>query len=114
MAEDDLVIVPRPGPGPRPVTCPTLKTSVRILGQEQIDTFRAMCALAGRRPHELAADIVLAVIREAQHDHSTQSLVRAVRRHQSGLRLFYGGPGSRMGRREMPAAENGDEGYQPG
>jgi hypothetical protein len=88
-------------PGPRPVECPTLSTSVRILGQAQIDTFRAMCALAGRRPHELAYDIVLDAIREAQHDHDTQALVSSVRRYQSGLRLVYGGPGSRMGRREM-------------
>lgn len=84
---DDKIFVPRRRPGPRPVTCPTFKTSVRILGQEQIDTFRAMSALAGRRPHELAADIVLAAIREAQRDHATQALVHAVRRHQSGLRL---------------------------
>jgi hypothetical protein len=85
------------------VECPTLKTSVRILGQAQIDTFRAMCALAGRRPHELAYDIVLEAIRAGQEDHPTQELVSAVRRYQSGLRLVHGGPDSRSGRHEMLA-----------
>jgi hypothetical protein len=97
------VVIPRRKPGPRPVECATFSTSVRILGQAQIDTFRAMCVLAGRRPHELAYDIVLDAIRDAQHDHGTQALVSAVRRHRSGMRLVYGGPGSRMGRREMLA-----------
>lgn len=86
-----------------------MRTSVRILGQAQIDTFRAMCALAGRRPHELAYDLVLDAIREAQHDHETRALVGAVRRYQSGLRLVYGGPGSRAGREMLCAAENGGE-----
>jgi hypothetical protein len=85
---------------------PTFKTSVRILGLEQIDTFPAMSALAGRRPHELAADIVLATIREAERDHATQALVHAARRHQSGLRLVYG-PASRADRR---AVGDGDAG----
>jgi hypothetical protein len=89
---------------------PTFKISVRILGQEQIDTFHPMSALAGRRPHELAADIVLATIREAQRDHATQALVHAVRRHRSGLRLVYDGPGSRTCRREMRAADDGNAG----
>jgi hypothetical protein len=80
-----------------------MTTSIRIFGQDQIDTFKAMCALAGRRPHELAYDIVLDAIRAARHDHEVQHLVRAVRRRQSGPRLAYGGPGSRMGRAEMLA-----------
>jgi len=104
---DDEIFVPRRRPGPRPVTCAAFKTSVRVLGLEQVDTFRAMCALAGRRPHEMAADIVLAAIREAQRDRATQALVHAVRRHQSGLRLVYDGPGSRAGRRDMRATGDG-------
>jgi hypothetical protein len=66
--------------------------------------FRAMCAPAGRRPHQLAADIMLAAIREAQHDHATQAFVHAARRYQSGLRLIHGGPDSQAGRREVLAA----------
>ncbi len=89
---DEYIVIPRRRPGPRPATCPTFKTSMRILGQAQIDTFRAMCALRGRRPHQLVADIVLAAIREAQQDPSTQALVRSARRHQSGLRLVDGRP----------------------
>ena len=69
------------------MTCPTFKTTARIAGQAQIDTFLAMCALAGRRPHQLVADILLAAIREAQRDESTQAVVRAARRHRSGLQL---------------------------
>jgi hypothetical protein len=95
------IFIPRRKPGPRPVECATFRTTVRILGQAQIDTFKAMCALAGRRPHELAYDIVLESIRKAQHDHETQALVSAVRRYQSGRRLVYSGPGSWAGRREM-------------
>ena len=102
----DSVFIPRRKPGPRPVECETLKTSVRILGERQVETFRAMCALAGRRPHELAADIVLDAIREAQHDHETQALVQSVKRYRCGLRLVYGGPGSRMGRREMLGSQD--------
>jgi hypothetical protein len=86
-----------------------MKTSVRILGRNQVDTFRAMCALAGRRPHELAADIILDAIRAAEHDHDVQHLVHAVRRYQSGLRLAYSGPGSRAGRGEMLVAMEGPE-----
>ncbi len=108
MTDDGEIVIPRRKPGPRPVECLTLRTSVRILGEAQVDTFRAMCALLGRRPHELAYDIVLEAIREAQHDHETQALVGAVRRYKSGLRLVYGGPGSRMGRREMLAADEGE------
>jgi len=66
---------------------PTIKTSVRILGQAQIDTWRAMCLLAGRRPHEMAADVVLAAIREGQEDHEVQALtasLRALRRNSDG------------------------------
>lgn len=101
----DDIVIPRRRPGPRPVECETFRTSVRILGERQVETFRAMCALRGRRPHELAYDLVLEAIRDAQHDHETQALVQAVRRHQSGLRLVYGGPSSRAGRREMLATE---------
>jgi hypothetical protein len=104
---DSEIFIPRRKPGPRPVECETFKTSVRILGERQVETFRAMCALAGRRPHELAADIVLEAIREAQHDHQTQQLVQAVKRYRSGLRLV--GPHSREGRNEMLHAM-GDDG----
>lgn len=91
MADDGgLIFVPRRKPGPRPVECATFKTSIRILGDAQIDTFRAMCALRGRRPHELAYDIVLAAIRGAQHDHETQAMVAAAKRYRSGLKLVSG------------------------
>lgn len=36
-----------------------LKTSVRVVGERQVDEFRALCVLLGRRPHQLAADLVL-------------------------------------------------------
>jgi hypothetical protein len=101
----DTIWIPKRRPGPRPVECATFRTSVRILGGAQIDTFKAMCALRGRRPHELAYDIVLDAIREAQHDHETQALVSAVKRHRRGMRLAYGGPGSRAERREMLASQ---------
>jgi hypothetical protein len=88
--EDGLIFVPPRRPGPRPVTCTTLRTSVRILGDAQVDMFRAMCAAAGRRPHELAADIVLEAIRAAQEDPDHQGMVKAIRLATSGLRLVRG------------------------
>ncbi|SNT60657.1 hypothetical protein SAMN05216276_107842 [Streptosporangium subroseum] len=54
---------------------PYVRTSVRVRGERQIRTFLAMCRLAGRRPHELAADLVLAAIRAAQCDHEVQHAV---------------------------------------
>lgn len=39
------------------------KTSVLILGERQVDEFQALCCWYGRRPHQLAADFVLAEIR---------------------------------------------------
>ncbi len=62
---------------------PTLKTSVRILGQDQIDTWKAMCLLSGRKPFQMAADVVLAAIREGQEDHEVQALVQSLRAAQS-------------------------------
>lgn len=46
----------------------TLKTSVRVLGERQVDEFRALCVLLGRRPHQLAADLVLNGIRRYRED----------------------------------------------
>lgn len=51
------------------------KTSVLILGDRQTDTFEALCHLRGREPHQLAADMVLEAIREAETDHEVQELV---------------------------------------
>ena len=83
--------LPRRKPGPlsnADLGVPTVKTSVRILGQAQIDTWRAMCALAGRRPFEMAAGIVLAAIREGQEDHEVQEMAQLLRgaREASGPR----------------------------
>ena len=63
-------------PGPRPVTCPTLKTSVRVLGERQVDEFHALCAWYGRRPHELAADFVLEAIMRHRRRKKVAEFVR--------------------------------------
>lgn len=70
---------------------PYVKTSVSILGRDQIDAFHAMCLVEGRQPHQLAADIVLEAIRERQADPALQELVGLLRRARSGLRLVQGG-----------------------
>jgi hypothetical protein len=44
------------------------KTSVVVLGQRQVDDFHALCFLLGRRPHQLAADMVLAGIEAYRND----------------------------------------------
>lgn len=46
----------------------SFKTSVRVHGVRQVDEFRALCILLGRRPHQLAADLVLEGIRRARED----------------------------------------------
>lgn len=74
---------------------PCVKTSCMVLGERQIETFEAMCAIAGRKPYQLVADIVLDAIREAQADHDVQALVVHSRRfreqrqgrHRGGLSL---------------------------
>jgi hypothetical protein len=66
---------------------PYVQTTATVMGQRQIDTWNAMCAIYGRRPHQLAADILLDGIREAQADESVQQVVRSVRRCQSRLRV---------------------------
>lgn len=38
---------------------PWVRTTVRIWGERQIGAFEAICAGTGRRPHEMASDIVL-------------------------------------------------------
>jgi hypothetical protein len=84
---DGTIHIPRRRPGPRPVDVENLKTSVRILGTAQVETFRALCALRGRRPHELAADVVLDALTAARDDPAVRDLVRALHQHRSGLRL---------------------------
>lgn len=53
-------------PGPRPLGR-NLKTTVRILG-DVVDEFQGLCHLLRRRPHELAADLVLEGIRRYRED----------------------------------------------
>jgi hypothetical protein len=76
---------------------PYTRTSVAIIGQAQIDMFDAMCAVAGRRPHELAAELVLEAIRASQADPDMQGLVTAARqsrrRRAGGLSVVNGGGG---------------------
>jgi hypothetical protein len=111
---------PAPGPagrrpGPRPASCATRTVTVRIYGRAQIETFEAMCALAGRAPHELAYDFVLERIRDGQADHETQHLAALAR----AVTLIYGGPRSAAGRREMcclldhPAEGDDGDDHQP-
>lgn len=67
---------------------PWARTTVRIMGEKQIETFEAMCWLAGRKPHEMAADVILDAIREGQHDHETQALVTSLKRTRRNLRAI--------------------------
>lgn len=53
------------GPG---VVSEDFKTSVRVLGARHVDEFRALCVLLGRRPHQMAADLVLDGIRRYRED----------------------------------------------
>ena len=71
---------------------PYVKTTVRIYGERQIAAFEAMCAINSRRPHELAADVVLDAIKEAQGDPGFQQVTQALRRLHSPLRLVRRSP----------------------
>jgi len=53
---------------------PFVRTSCMVLGDKQIDTFEAMLAVTGRKPHELVADIVLAAIQKGQADPKVQQV----------------------------------------
>ena len=92
MSED--IEIPRHGPGPRPL--PTnLKTTVRVIGTRQVDEFEALCVLLGRRPHQMASDLVREGLEAARRDPELGPRVRALAasRHayQAGLRLIEGG-----------------------
>lgn len=86
-------------PGPRSnadLGVATLKFSVRIIGQAQLDTWRAMLALSGRRNYQLAADILLEAIRAARDEQDVRDMERwlrsaRVRRERPGLRLVLPG-----------------------
>ena len=52
------------------------KTSVMVVGERQVDEFHALCAVLGRRPHQLAADMVLAEIRRYRRRERVAAVVR--------------------------------------
>lgn len=95
-AAPDTIAVPPCRPR-RPAACATKTVRITIYGERQIATFEAMCALAGRAPHELAYDWVLDRVCSGQADHQTQYLVRLA----AAATLIFGGPRSAAGRREM-------------
>ena len=96
-------------PGPRPLPPEQLQTSVRILGERQVDEFEALCVLMRRRPHELAADLVLDGIRRYRSDPDVAPFVRLVvlgrRMHRAGMRLVV--LGRRMHRAGMRLLQGG-------
>lgn len=63
---------------------PYVKTSVKVLGQAQIEVFEALCRLHGRAPHEVAADLVLSAIRAARDTHEIQDLLAQMRMGAQG------------------------------
>jgi hypothetical protein len=76
---------------------PYIKMTARVMGQRQIDLWRAMMAYHGRRSHELAADILLEAIRAAEEDPEITDLARAIRRSTSRLQLVEGVPDDEAG-----------------
>jgi hypothetical protein len=105
----EVVEIPARRPGPRPWTGDEARTTVRITGADQVDTWQMMCAFRGMRPHELAREIVIEAIRAAQENHEIQAAVLAARRNKAGLRLVFGGAGSRAGRHELLRIADGDQ-----
>jgi len=65
---------------------PSVRITVRIWGERQIATFEAMCEATGRKPHELAGDIVAGEMWEAQDGRAKMGrLARQQRRWRLGL-----------------------------
>jgi hypothetical protein len=54
---------------------PQARFTTHVLGERQIRTYTAMCRQAGRRPYELAGDLLLAAIRDAQRDPEVQEAI---------------------------------------
>jgi hypothetical protein len=61
---------------------PWIRTTARIWGQRQIATFEALCAMTGRRPHELVSDIVLDELWALGDDPEFRKLAREAREHR--------------------------------
>jgi len=61
---------------------PSIRVTVRISGERQIATFEAICAATGRRPHELAADMVREELWEAGPDPALAREARAARKQR--------------------------------
>lgn len=64
-----------------------LRTTYRVRGADDVDEFRALCALLGRRPHQLVAELVNAQLTQMfANDPSlagdVSQLVAAARHHQ--------------------------------
>lgn len=72
---------------------PQARFTTQVIGERQIRIYQAMCQLAERRPHELAGDILLTAIRQAQHDPELQ---RAVARLSQTLDAGKRPPACRM------------------
>lgn len=72
---------------------PQARFTTHVLGERQIRTYTAMCQQAGRRPYELAGDILLAAISTAQRDPDLQQTVADL---STVLDTDHDGPACRM------------------
>ncbi|MEU8364934.1 hypothetical protein AB0C27_53865 [Nonomuraea sp. NPDC048882] len=57
---------------------PWTRTQTRVLGEAQIRIFEALCRITGRRPHELATDLVLQALRELCYDPEVQKVIAEI------------------------------------
>jgi hypothetical protein len=57
---------------------PWTRTQTRVLGEAQIRTFEALCRITGRRPHELATDLVLQALRELRYGPEVQKVMAEI------------------------------------
>lgn len=71
-----------------------LKTSYRVVGEDKVDEFAALCCALRLRPHQLVSLLVAEGIARYRQDPATEELVRLVcdgrrqhRRHQEVNRL---------------------------
>lgn len=72
------------------------KTTTTVMGQQQVDEFDALCALLGRRRHELASDMVLDALRAYRNDPAVAPLVQALLRNRRAYQREQNGTALRV------------------
>lgn len=92
MSDDDGDWTPEPRrPGPRRYDGPKRRVNAVVANGILVEVFDALCALEGRRPHQLVHDIVRDHLDKMSHDPYVQAEIRILRAARLGLTVIEGG-----------------------